>query len=76
MSCIYIAAEAWAGCQRGSWALVGKGSREGLRQLTLVSMNTCGTKDGEICRQSTAAVLAVSFFSGEISCIFLQSKSL
>lgn len=62
VSCTYAAAEAWASCQCGFWALVEKG------RLMSVSMITCRVKNGEICRQSPAAVLAVSFCSGEILC--------
>ena len=37
-----------------------------LRWLASANANTCGVKAGEICRQSTATVLAVGFLSGEI----------
>ena len=41
-------------------------SRLGLRRMLLANANTCGEQAGEICRQFTATVLAIGYFSGEI----------
>lgn len=43
--------------------------------MKLVSMyvNICEAKDSEICRGSTSAVLAISFFSSKICKVCLQS---
>ena len=52
----------------------GEASREGLRWLASVNVNTCGAKAGKICRGSVAALLIISFFSGKIW-VYLQSRS-
>lgn len=52
---------------KGPWASVGGGkggSGQELRQLASANTNTCGAKTDEICRASTAAVLAIGL-SGE-----------
>lgn len=54
----------------------GRGSKEGLRQLVSANAYTCGVKTGEIYRGSTIAVPSISFFSGEICWVCLQSRSL
>lgn len=77
-SCIHTSAEAWAGCQCRSWALVvprGEG-RQGFTQLVSATTNTCRVKTDEICRQSTAAVLIIGFFSRKSCWDGLQNRSL
>lgn len=50
---------------------------EGLMQLTgILSVNTCGVKDGKICRETVVAVLAVDLFIGESCWGSLHGKSL
>lgn len=64
-SCTPAAAEAGAGCQCGSQALVGIWGGEGGEGALMPGiMNACGMKAGEICRgYPSAAILALGFGS-------------
>lgn len=44
--------------------------------MALANANTYGVKSGEICRESTAAQMAMDFFGGEIFWVCLQNRSL
>ena len=72
-SSIHAAAEAWAGCQCGSWAPVARG---GTQEVGVSKSNYLWTNASETCRASPAALQAVSVFSVESFWAHPQSRLL